>query len=82
MLTKLKQFLVYAGGLVAGVFCGKWSVKIAGDQMGFLDSFGGPSFLNQHLLIPTNLLGVIEALVTVVVLAVVVEGARKSGLFK
>ncbi|MDT8446895.1 MAG: hypothetical protein RRB13_08360 [bacterium] len=72
MISKIKSLAVYSVGLVAGIFLGKWAAKIAGDMMGFLDSLGGPAYLTSRVMIPTNLLGVVEALVTVIVLAAVV----------
>ena len=78
----LKKILVHAIGLVCGIFCAKWAVKIAADQMGFLDSLGGAQYLSQKLLVPTNLLGVVEALVTLVVFTLVVEAVSRSGLLK
>lgn len=81
-MAMVKQFLVYAIGLVIGNLAGKWGGKIIGDSMGFLDSIGGASYVSNEIMIPTNLIAVVEFIVTVVVLLAVVQIIDRLGFLK
>ncbi|MFH2131303.1 MAG: hypothetical protein ABIK68_13090 [bacterium] len=77
-MAKLKHFLVYAIGLVAGTFCGTWASEIASDTFGIR----GATFISNKLIIPTNVSGVIEFFVTIVILFVTVEIINRSGILR
>lgn len=77
-MVKIKEFIIYALALIAGHFCGKWAMVIAKDTF----NLSSPSYLQNKLLIPTNLTAGIDFLVTVIVLFVCVELIKKSGLIK
>ena len=79
MKDRAKEWLVYAISLIAAVFCGKWATKIFSD---FIDSWGSADWVDDKIMIPTNLLGAVELLVTVIVLALAVELIKKSNLIK
>ena len=77
-MVKVKQFLIYAIGLIAGTFCGTWASEIASDSLGIR----GATFISDKLMIPTNLTGVIELLVIIVVFLATVELVERSGFLK
>jgi len=77
-MAKLKRFLLYAIGLIAGTFCGTWASEIASDTLGIR----GATFINDKLIIPTNVSGLIELLVIVVVFLATVELVERSGILK
>jgi len=77
-MTKLKRFLVYAIGLIAGTFCGTWAAEIASDTFGIR----GATFMSDKLLVPTNVSGVIELVVIIVVFFVTVELINRSGILR
>jgi hypothetical protein len=77
-MTKLKQFLTYAIGLIAGNFCSYWAAEILGDTLGIRSA----NYMSDMVMIPTNLMGVIELLVIVAVLLATVEVVDRTGLLK
>ena len=77
-MVQIKQFIIYSLGLVAGVFCGKWAAKIASDTL----KMGGSTFMDDKIMIPTNVTGGIELVVTIVVLLAAVELIKSTGLIK
>ena len=77
-MVKVKQFLINAIGLIAGTFCGTWASEIASDSLGIR----GATFISDKLMIPTNLTGVIELLVIIVVFLATVELVERSGFLK
>lgn len=77
-MAKLKRLLVYALGLIAGTFCGAWAANIASDTLGIR----GATFISDKLLIPTNVSGVIELLVIIVVFLATVELINSTGILK
>jgi hypothetical protein len=77
-MAKLKRLLVYAIGLIAGIFCGAWASEIASDTLGIR----GATFISDKLIIPTNVSGVIELLVIIVVFLATVELIKRSGILK
>ncbi len=77
-MVKLKRFLLYAIGLIAGTFCGTWASEIASDTFGIR----GAAFMSDKLIIPTNVSGVIEFVVIVVVFLVTVEIVDRTGILK
>ena len=81
-MAMVKQILVYAIGLIVGNLAGKWAGTIVGDNMGFLDSIGGPSYISNEIMIPTNLIAVVEFIVIVVVLFAVVRLIDRLGFLK
>jgi len=77
-MAKLKRLLVYALGLIAGTFCGAWAAEIASDTLGIRSA----TFMSDKLIIPTNVSGVIELLVIIVVFLATVELVKNSGILK
>ncbi|MFT6926720.1 MAG: hypothetical protein ACJAZP_002340 [Psychromonas sp.] len=77
-MVKLKPLLVYAIGLIAGTFCGAWASEIASDTFGIR----GATFISDKLIVPTNVSGVIELVVIIVVFLTTVELVKRSGLLK
>jgi hypothetical protein len=77
-MVKVKQFLIYAIGLIAGTFCGSWASEIASESLGIR----GATFVSDKVMIPTNLTGVIELLVIIAVLLAIVELVKRSGFLK
>ncbi len=77
-MAKLKLYLTYAIGLIVGLFCGKVAARVLSDVIGIR----GADFYSADLMIPTNVSGGIELLVTIVVLIVVVELVNSTGLLK
>ncbi len=77
-MVKIKGFIIYAIGLIAGTFCGNWASEIASDTLGIR----GATFMSNKLMVPTNVSGAIEFIVIVVVFLTTVEVIRRSGLLK
>lgn len=77
-MENLKRFLVYAVGLIVGIFCGTWAAEIFSDTL----DIQGAYFVSDKLLIPTNLSGLIESIVVVVIFIVTVELVERSGILK
>jgi hypothetical protein len=78
LMAKVKQYLIYAIGLIVGLFCGRLVANIASDVLGL----SGASFYSYELMIPTNLAGGIELLVSIVVFIATVELVERLGILK
>ncbi|MBU3916371.1 hypothetical protein KKA14_12625 [bacterium] len=77
-MVRVKQFLIYAIGLIAGTFCGNWASQIASETLGIR----GAAFVSNKMIIPTNIAGAIEFFVIIVVFLVTVGLIERSGFLK
>jgi hypothetical protein len=77
-MSKVKLYITYAIGLIVGLFCGKLVARVLGDIIGLR----GSDFYSSDLMIPTNLSGGIELLVTIVVFIAAIEIVDRTGLLK
>ena len=77
-MGSVKQFIIYAVGLIVGNFCGQWASKIASETFGIR----GARFISDKVMVPTNISGGIELLVIVVVFVVTVQIIERTGILK